>query len=315
VEKKMTPKGENKISEDKQQGKLKIEGKVEVERKPCTKKLECFICRDKHYAGNCPHKKKFIESNKGKASEEEDEAAVNAIWEGNAFATLRTYQINAVGFSSFKSTEVLLDNQANISIVWPELLRQLQPTSEVVRVNGVGGVQLELRETGYLDNFFQVYTIGFTVHMPEGDILFEKKGKLHVADFAAYRGNVLATQVYIKAETVCTHAVQELIRNAGYPSYQELINILQDGNFAHLPNLTAKDVHQAYDLYGKLAAFMWGRITKQAVKRAIVDDDLVLFTGLRLDFCKELGLAFGDYCEVFDGTDNTSRARSVPCVK
>jgi len=174
---------------------------------------------------------------------------------------------------------------------------------------------MELRETGYLDNFFQVYTIGFTVHMPEGDILFEKKGKLHVADFAAYRGNVLATQVYIKAETVCTHAVQELIRNAGYPSYQELINILQDGNFAHLPNLTAKDVHQAYDLYGKLAAFMWGRITKQAVKRAIVDDDLVLFTGLRLDFCKELGLAFGDYCEVFDGTDNTSRARSVPCVK
>jgi hypothetical protein len=40
----------------------------------------------------------------------------------------------------------------------------------------------------------------------------------------------------------------------------------------------------------------------------------VLFTGLRLDFWKELGLAFGDYCEVFDGTDNTTRARSVPCV-
>jgi hypothetical protein len=40
----------------------------------------------------------------------------------------------------------------------------------------------------------------------------------------------------------------------------------------------------------------------------------VLFTGFRLDFRKELGLAFGDYCEVFNGTDNTSRARSVPCV-
>jgi hypothetical protein len=25
-------------------------------------------------------------------------------------------------------------------------------------------------------------------------------------------------------------------------------------------------------------------------------------------------LAFGDYCEVFNGTDNTSRVRSVPCV-
>jgi hypothetical protein len=25
-------------------------------------------------------------------------------------------------------------------------------------------------------------------------------------------------------------------------------------------------------------------------------------------------LAFGDYCEVYDGTDNTSRARSIPCL-
>jgi len=350
-------------------------------------------------------------------------------------------------------------------------------------------VQLELRETGYLDNFFQVYTstktqvnvlsfsdveelypityepfVGFTIHTPEGDILFEKKGKLHIADFATL-GNVLATQVYTKAEMARAHAMQELVRNARYPSYQELINMLQDGNFSHLPNLTAKDVCRAYDLFGKSAAFVRGRVTKQAVKRAIVDDDLVLkeknlvlhldvmhidkhhflvmvcdplqlmlqvyiereshivlgmalqgqlellsskgfrplhiyvdtqsalksletkfpnvsidvagakdyvpkadfkirrikehyrsimaslawnlpmilvkdlvaftvsrinveqsatinqtvapkvlFTRLRLDFWKELGLAFGDYCEVFDGTDNTSRARSVPCV-
>jgi hypothetical protein len=40
----------------------------------------------------------------------------------------------------------------------------------------------------------------------------------------------------------------------------------------------------------------------------------VLFTGMRVDFRKEFGLAFGDYCEVYDGTDNTSKPRSVPCV-
>jgi len=33
-----------------------------------------------------------------------------------------------------------------------------------------------------------------------------------------------------------------------------------------------------------------------------------------VDFCKELSLAFEDYCEVFDGSDNTSKSRSVPCV-
>jgi hypothetical protein len=40
----------------------------------------------------------------------------------------------------------------------------------------------------------------------------------------------------------------------------------------------------------------------------------VLFIGLRVDFYKELSLAFGDYCEVFDGSDNMSKSRSVPCI-
>jgi hypothetical protein len=40
----------------------------------------------------------------------------------------------------------------------------------------------------------------------------------------------------------------------------------------------------------------------------------VLFTGLRVDYRKELSLAFGNYCEVFNGTDNTSRQRSVRCI-
>jgi hypothetical protein len=61
--------------------------------------------------------------------------------------------------------------------------------------------------------------VGFTVHTPEGDILFEKRGKLHVANFAAY-GNVLATQVHTKAEIARAQAVQDLICNAVYPSYQ-----------------------------------------------------------------------------------------------
>jgi hypothetical protein len=40
----------------------------------------------------------------------------------------------------------------------------------------------------------------------------------------------------------------------------------------------------------------------------------VAFTGIKPDFRKELSLGFGDYCEVFDGTDNTTRSRSLPCV-
>jgi hypothetical protein len=40
----------------------------------------------------------------------------------------------------------------------------------------------------------------------------------------------------------------------------------------------------------------------------------VLFTGLKVDFKKELSLAFGDYCEVYVRTDNTSSGRTAPCL-
>jgi hypothetical protein len=40
----------------------------------------------------------------------------------------------------------------------------------------------------------------------------------------------------------------------------------------------------------------------------------VLFTGVKVNYKKELELAFGDYCEVYNGTDNTSASRSVPCI-
>jgi hypothetical protein len=40
----------------------------------------------------------------------------------------------------------------------------------------------------------------------------------------------------------------------------------------------------------------------------------VLFTGLCMNYKKELSLAFGNYAEVYNGTDNTARSRSVPCI-
>jgi hypothetical protein len=85
--------------------------------------------------------------------QDDGNAFVNAAWEANVY---HTYQVNAMGMSGFSSTEVLLDNQADISIMRPELLRQLRPTNGTVRVNGVGGVQLELKQVGYLEDFFEV---------------------------------------------------------------------------------------------------------------------------------------------------------------
>ncbi len=35
---------------------------------------------------------------------------------------------------------------------------------------------------------------------------------------------------------------------------------------------------------------------------------------MKPDFWKELSLRFGDCCEVYDGTDNTTKGRSAPCI-
>ena len=48
---------------------------------------------------------------------------------------------------------MLLGNQADISIMRPELLPQLRPVDETVCVNGIGSVQLELEQVGYLEDF------------------------------------------------------------------------------------------------------------------------------------------------------------------
>jgi hypothetical protein len=40
----------------------------------------------------------------------------------------------------------------------------------------------------------------------------------------------------------------------------------------------------------------------------------VLFTVAPVDYRKELQVAFGDYAEAYEGTDNTSRARSAVCI-
>ncbi len=40
----------------------------------------------------------------------------------------------------------------------------------------------------------------------------------------------------------------------------------------------------------------------------------LLFTGLCVNYKKELSLAFGDYIEVYDGTDNTAHSHSVPHI-
>jgi len=55
------------------------------------------------------------------------------------------------------STEVLLDNQANISIIHPMLLSNVRKAKHKIKVEGVGGMQLIVDMVGGLEGFFKVY--------------------------------------------------------------------------------------------------------------------------------------------------------------
>ncbi len=96
---------------------------------------------------------------------------------------------------------------------------------------------------------------------------------MHIADFAEYGMTVMATQVYTKAELERARRVQDLVRNCGYPSYQELTYMLQDGNLTYLPNLMGQDVHREYDLFGNSSKYLRGRMIRKPVKKVIVDED------------------------------------------
>jgi hypothetical protein len=90
-----------------------------------------------------------------KAKEDRDKNAT-ATWDASTFAT---YQVNAVGTTGLEKGDVLLDNQANVSIMHPSLLSAIKRADAEIRVNGVGGVQLVTDCTRYLQDFFRVYAI------------------------------------------------------------------------------------------------------------------------------------------------------------
>jgi hypothetical protein len=117
-----------------------------------------------------------------------------------------------------RPAEVLLDNQADISIIHPMLLRDVQKAQRRIRVKGVGGPQLIVDEEGILEGFFPVYASehtkanvlsfadvkdlydityvrkqAFIVHMADRDLVFKRKQKLYVADWGGTASMVAAT--------------------------------------------------------------------------------------------------------------------------
>ena len=129
----------------------------------------------------------------------------------------------------------------------------------------------------------------YIVKMEDRDLVAHRKGCMYVADMSDWvtgrdendqdENVAMLTTVsgneakYTKKEVKAAKEVRELLKNAGYPSYQGAINLITKGLVSNMP-YTAQDVKNAYDIYGPPTEFVRGRKTKTKVSRQIVDDQL-----------------------------------------
>jgi hypothetical protein len=77
---------------------------------------KCFVCDEPgHYENKCPHKKKQTQESDADESEIEDRHG-HVTWDASTFVTYHNV-MNIAAMSKFKRTEVLLDNQVDVSVV------------------------------------------------------------------------------------------------------------------------------------------------------------------------------------------------------
>jgi len=193
-----------------------------------------------------------------------------------------------------KSTDILLDNQADISIIHPCLLTDVKPEKKKIRVSGVGGIQLIVDKVGLLVGFFEVYSSAETkanvlsmaaveevypitykqhelliVHAEDRDIEFKRRDRLYVAEWTT-EGVALATRqenelLYTKEEVRRAKLAYDFVRSSGYPSPEEVVHLLIDGNVRGIPKLMVADVKRAYEIYGQHPEYVKGQRRRKRV--------------------------------------------------
>jgi hypothetical protein len=169
----------------------------------------------------------------------------------------------------------------------------VEPAEEHVRINGVGGHQFTIEEMGYLDDFFHVYAStethanilsltevedhfpityvpweSFTVHLQDHDIVFNRRGKMYVADLEQVVCVRHDGRSYTKAEESWAKRAYDLLHTSGYPSMSEAIDLVEDGNICGMPTLTREDIRRAYEIYGSPPEYVRGKMMKKKISQA-----------------------------------------------
>ena len=177
--------------------------------------------------------------------------------------------------------EVLLDNQANISIIHKNLLTEVSKSSNPVDVSGIGGVNLHLTRSGNLFNFFKCYTHEdaqanvlcfadvrdkyptsydetndqFIVKLPNTKLAFTRKGKLYGADMSAWAksqalNSVASSTKYSAKEFQMARLAYDFRANAGFPSHEQAMRLTSGGDIRDIP-FSTRDMQRSYDIFGE----------------------------------------------------------------
>jgi hypothetical protein len=272
---------------------LPEEDKSKRNRKKDLSKIKCWECNAMgHYATDCPER--ILDGDVSVVGSQH----CGILCCGNAFNT---------ELSIFESWEVLLDGQADITVLGLQFIENARKEKNFVR--GHGGAKA-LTHVGQLRGFPSVVAYGakgvvanvlcqhdveqdyeivydqgvsYTVRLPGYDLVFKKKNKFYVADMREWLSGgpegLIFTTVrenearFSKKQVEKARQAQELIMNSGYSSLHDAKALVNDGNITGV-NITSKDLEIAHEIYGDVRPYVAGRRSRHKPIHHPVDPEL-----------------------------------------
>jgi hypothetical protein len=261
-------------------------------------KMKCFNCREKgHPTKSCP------KNAKKEDEEEEDDEPPMARMTVACSATSRNKRLHDY-------FEVCLDNGSQVSIVDSRLLNNLRTARRTYRsMNGIAHTERIGYLEGFFncqacascptniismarveDIYPLTYSQGesITIHMDDRDLVFKCREGMYVADFSNW---IVEDEERMKEvhTDLCLSTVEEreslysckqlrkaleageYLRALGYPSMNDAINIVRDGNVRNIP-YGVEDVRRFFDIYGAQIPALRGKTTKRHPNVSTMED-------------------------------------------